>query len=290
MKRNLCWAIAILLSIATAAQAGYPRGDLLIEPADLARLPQPARILDARPRVKYQAGHIHGAIWIDHAAWSSQFNTIQEAEAWAGKIGSLGIDPETTVIVYDDNSSKDAARIWWILRYWGIEHVRLLNGGWLAWQKSGGRIQKEEPPNPIRDLKVASHPDRLATKGELVDLLRTKDYQIIDARSAGEHCGSEKLAKRAGSIPGAINLEWIEVIDTKTQRFKSAEELAQLFQRTGIRVDKPVVTHCQSGGRAAVMAFALELMGANQVRNYYKSWAEWGNAGDTPIVTPGAKK
>ena len=55
-------------------------------------------------------------------------------------------------------------------------------------------------------------------------------------------------------------------------------------------VSKPAVTHCQSGGRASVLAFTLELMGARDVRNYYKSWAEWGNADDTPVVRPPAKK
>ena len=89
-----------------------------------------------------------------------------------------------------------------------------------------------------------------------------------------------------GAIPGAKHLEWDDLIDSETQRFKLADELSRLFREAGIDPTKPVTTHCQSGGRASVMAFALELMGDDQVRNYYRGWSQWGNESDTPIETP----
>ena len=101
----------------------------------------------------------------------------------------------------------------------------------------------------------------------------------------------EKLTnKRAGSIPGAKQLEWIDLIDKETRRFKSAAELRKLFKQAGIVLNKPTATYCQSGGRASVMAFSLGLMGAKDVSNYYPSWNEWGNAGDTPVVPGKAKE
>ena len=100
--------------------------------------------------------------------------------------------------------------------------------------------------------------------------------QIVDARADNEYAG--------GAIPGALNLEWKNVIDTKTQRFKSAAELEQIFKKAGIDLAKPTVAHCQSGARSSVMVFAMELMGAADARNYYRSWAEWGSATDTPKV------
>src|SRR5262249_32147583 len=112
----------------------------------------------------------------------------------------------------------------------------------------------------------------------------------IDARSEGEYCGETKNAKRGGAIPGAVHLEWSDLIDKKTQKFKSPEELTKLFKDAGIDLKRPTVTYCQSGGRAAVMAFGLELMGARNVRNYYRSWSEWGNDENTPIVKPPSKK
>jgi thiosulfate/3-mercaptopyruvate sulfurtransferase len=109
----------------------------------------------------------------------------------------------------------------------------------------------------------------------------------VDARSEKEFCGVEKLSnKRGGAVPGARQLEWSDLIDKETHRFKPMTDLRKLFEQAGIVLDKPTTTYCQSGGRASVMAFGLELMGAKDVRNYYASWSEWGNADDTPI-TPG---
>jgi thiosulfate/3-mercaptopyruvate sulfurtransferase len=131
----------------------------------------------------------------------------------------------------------------------------------------------------------------LATKEQLLDSLKESKLQIVDARSEKEFCGIEKLTnKRAGAIPGAKQLEWIDLLDNDTQRFKSATNLRKLFEEAGIALDRPTATHCQSGGRAAVMVFGMELMGAKEVSNYYPSWAEWGNALDTPIVPGKAKK
>ena len=115
--------------------------------------------------------------------------------------------------------------------------------------------------------------------------------QIVDARSEGEFCGTEPLKnKRAGAIPGAKHLEWSDLVDKGSQRFKPAGELRGLFRAAEIDPTAPSATHCQGGGRAAVMAFALELMGNSDVSNYYRSWGEWGNADDTPVVPGKTKK
>ena len=112
----------------------------------------------------------------------------------------------------------------------------------------------------------------------------------MDARSKEEYCGDAETAQRNGMIPGAVHLEWTETLDPKMNRFKSAGELAALLRERGIDVRKPAVTYCQTGGRASVVAFVLELMGGQQVGNYYKSWAEWGNDEKTPVVKPEPKK
>ena len=245
------------------------------------------RLLDARGKGKYLDGHAAGAVWIDAPAWAHAFAAGQDAADWQKRIIPLGITPADTVVVYDDNQSKDAARIWYILRYWAFDDVRLLNGGWKALQASGVPMEKEAPTvQPVKDLKLTAEPGRLATKDQLLDLLKGKPPQIVDARSEGEYCGTEETAKRNGSIPGAAHLEWSDTLDEKTGRFKSAEELSKLFEKAGVDPAKPAITYCQSGGRAAVLAFVLELMGGKDVRNYYRSWAEWGNDPDTPVVKP----
>jgi thiosulfate/3-mercaptopyruvate sulfurtransferase len=284
----------LLVPAAEKKADAYPRADLLIEAEELVKqykggqFTKPnstLRLLDVRPRDQFLAGHVPQAVWLDHDDWSKAFAAGQNVKEWSKRLGKFGLGKEVQVVIYDDGSVKDAARIWWILRYWGLHPVRLLNGGWPAWRAAGGEIAKgAEDIEFLRRLLPVTEADRLATKGQLLEWLKSKDGQIIDARSTAEYCGDAKMAKRNGAIPDAIHLEWSEVLDKKTRRFKSAAELARLFKDAGIDLNKPAVTYCQSGGRAAVMAFTLELMGAKHVRNYYRSWAEWGNAEDTPVI------
>jgi thiosulfate/3-mercaptopyruvate sulfurtransferase len=277
-------------AILSAGEKSYPRAELLVEPAALKEAKHFV-ILDARARKKYGQGHIPGAFWVDHEAWAKAFDHGQNADDWSKRIGELGIEAKSKVVVYDDNFSKDAARIWWILRYWGLEDVRLLNGGWKGWQDAKYPVdQTEHTPAAVKFTAKPGGP-RLATKDQLLRSLADGKLQIVDARSEKEFCGDEKMSnKRAGAIPGARHLEWIDLIDKETQCFKSPDDLRRLFKDAGIVLDQPTATYCQSGGRASVMAFGLELMGSRDVSNYYPSWAEWSGASDTPVEPGKAKK
>jgi len=271
----------------------YPRPNLLLEPAELTT-PEVARqftILDVRSQEAYQKGHVRGARRVDHDEWKTAFGEGKDAEGWGKRIGQLGIGPRSKVVVYDDNGTKDAARIWWILRYWGLDDVRLLDGGWKTWKAAGYPTTDEAPP-PASPAEFQARPrrERLTTMEQVLRSLKGGTLQIVDARSENEFCGVDALEnKRAGAIPGAKHLEWSDLIDPATQRFKGPEQLRRLFDQAGIDLDRPAAAHCQSGGRAAVMVFGLELMGAKNVSNYYRGWSEWGNAEDTPVVVPQSK-
>ncbi len=275
-----------------AVAADYPNKDLLVEPTDLVK-PDFARgfqVLDARAKAQYEAGHLPGSVWVDHAAWAKAFGDGTDAAGWGTRIGDIGIAAKSKVIVLDDNQGKDAARIWWILRYWGLADVRLLNGGWKGWTDGKNEITKSVALVYGAKFDAAAQADRLATKTFLLKAIEVGKLQIVDARSEKEFCGTEKLNnKKAGAMPGAKQMEWTDLLEPATLRFKPADDLKKLFADAGIALDKPTATHCQSGGRASVMAFGLELMGAKDVRNYYRSWGEWGNADDTPVV-PGKSK
>ena len=297
---RLATSVAVLAlvhySALPADKTDYPRPELLLEPTALAN-PETGRqfaVLDARVRKAFDENRVPRARWVDAAGWAKAFGSGRDGEAWSRRIGSIGIDRDSKVVVYDSSSSRDAARIWWILRYWGVADVCLLNGGWTGWKAAGLPVEADKPfaktPAP-RTFQATPQSKRLATKGQLLAALKDKTLQIVDARSKAEFCGIDKQKnKRAGAIPGAKHLEWIDLIDKKTQRFKSADQLRVLFRDAGIELERPTAAHCQSGGRAAVMVFAMELMGAMEVSNYYASWGEWGNADDTPIVVKSSKR
>ena len=282
---RLLFATCLMTSAVFAAD--YPNNNLLVEPADVAT---GFIVLDSRPKAQYDEGHTPGSIWVDHAAWAKAFGDGTDANGWSARIGDLGLTAKSKVVVFDDNQGKEAARIWWILRYWGVADVRLLNGGWKNWTAGKHDVSKESTTVAATKFEAVAQTDRLATKKFLIGAIGDGKLQIVDARSEKEFCGTEKINnKKAGAMPGAKQLEWTDLLEPTTQRFKSADDLTKLFADAGIALDKPSATHCQSGGRASVMAFGMELMGAKDVRNYYRSWGEWGNADDTPIV-PGKPK
>jgi thiosulfate/3-mercaptopyruvate sulfurtransferase len=277
----------VLALVPRTGENAYTHPELLIEASQLARRKalQQYVVLDVRERPKYERGHVPNARWVDGAAWAEVFVHGTDADGWSRRIGALGIGPETHVVVYDDNFSKDAAHVWWVLRYWGVVDVRLLNGGWTAWAAGAHPIdQSHADPVPVYFVAQA-HAERLATTEQLLQLLGGGSLQLVDARSRAEYCGIEKLHNlRAGAIPGARHLEWIDLIDRQTHRFKTAADLRRLFAEADIALDRPTAAYCQAGVRAAVMVLALELMGVRNVSNYYPSWAEWSNTEDAPVA------
>jgi len=279
--------LLLLAWLQPASAEDYPVKDLLMEPSALAKADVAGAftILDARPQAAYVKAHVPGAIQIDPVEWAKQFQDGKDEAAWSQRLSKLGLTSQSKVVVYDDASNKDAARIWWILKYWGVRDVRLLNGMWTGWQTGKYPISTETPTVQPTKFEARLARERLATKQDVLQALSAKSAGIVDARTDAEHTGKNKLNnKYGGCMPGAKNLDWEQLIDGRTKRFKTAVELRKLFADALIDVSTPQIAHCQGGGRSSVMAFAMELMGAKDVRNYHASWGEWGNSDDVPIV------
>jgi len=278
MKSYIRKYVGLLMFATTAAAAEpYARPDLLIDPAALSAKLKEFRVLDCRSAESYAAGHIPGAIRVDHADWFRRTRTeesFEDAQLWSGLIGDLGIEAGTAVVVVDDADQKDAARIWWVLRYWSVGDVKLLDGGWAAWKKAGFKTDTGAvEPSPKR-FQASARKHTRATAAGLLDGLAGKTACVLDVRSDAE---VEK-----GHVPGSDHLEWTRVFDAD-KKFKPAGELKTMFDKAGLKSDRATAVHCQSGGRAAVMAFTLELMGFSKVSNYYGSWADWSADAKNPV-------
>ncbi|TWT78452.1 putative thiosulfate sulfurtransferase [Posidoniimonas polymericola] len=293
-----------LLSLAPGAAAveesqRYPRPELLIEADELmqrlgdeprlfrnqteadARTNPPETLLDVRSEKAFKAGTIVTARHVDIGAWKAAFGDGQDAEAWSKRLGDVLLGEDSTVIVFDDAVTPNAARAWWILKYWGVKDVRILNGGVKAWTAAGGEFG---PPTTMRTrvpIKAEPHPDRLATAAEVLAFIAAGDNEavLIDTRTDGENA--------AGYIPTACHTDWQECVDPATGKIRSAEELGELLARANFERSGRTITYCQSGGRASVVAFATELMGGERVENYFGSWGEWSQLPDAPIARPG---
>lgn len=249
------------------------------------RLGEPdLRILDTRPKADYDKGHIPGAIWVDPRAveaLAAKPGALTDRVAWEKWLAPLGIGPKTEAVVYDAKRQLDAARLWWLLGYLGIERVGLLNGNFPLWASEKRPVATGVPRVAPKLFKVAFRADRHATRDEVLSALTSKSATIVDARTDGEYAGEDKRAKRAGHIPAACSLEWANLVGPDG-RFLDDSTLRAKLAKAGVKPGEPVIVHCQGGGRASVDAFVLERLGF-KTRNYYLGWFDWGNAGETPI-------
>lgn len=242
------------------------------------------RILDTRPKADYERGHLPHAVWVDAKAveaMAAKTGALTDRALWEKWIASLGIDPKTDVLVYDGQRQLDAARLWWLLSYLGVERVGLINGNFSLWASEKRPVTTEVPNVEPRAFKVVFRGDRHATRGEVLAAVGSKSDVIVDARSDAEYVGREKRAKRGGHIPSSCSLEWVNLVD-QDGRFLDDAALRKKLAKAGVKPGEPVIAHCQGGGRASVDAFVLERLGF-KTRNYYLGWSDWGNVSDTPI-------
>jgi thiosulfate/3-mercaptopyruvate sulfurtransferase len=280
--------IAFLTSPPTAP-APIPRAQLLTFDELQKMLPDPSlRLLDARDRADFDRAHIPGAVWVDLKAaqqLSSSAAGLTDRAAWENWVKPLAIGPETQVVVYDAQRQLSAARTWWLLSYLGVKSTGLLDGGYPLWVKEGRPVTNDARAPVARSFPVEFQRARLASRDDVQNALKSREG-IIDARTDREFSGEEARARRGGHIPSACHLEWTNLVDADG-RFLTAEAVRAQLAKAGIKPNQPVITHCQSGGRASVNAFVLERLGW-PTRNYYLGWSEWGNSDLTPIET-GAK-
>jgi thiosulfate/3-mercaptopyruvate sulfurtransferase len=270
---------------------GYAHPDLVIAPRELAALiagePAPL-VLDLRPPEAYTAGHVPGAIHLD--LWGVSLTDTDPAplKAFMWMIEHVlaihGVSASTPIVVYDEQSGVRAARAFWFLEYFGHPSVRVLDGGWNAWNQAGLPVTRDAESPPKSEWTGARKEGTIATWRDVLDATTRKDAVILDTRSEGEHRGTIVRAKRGGAIPGAVNIEWTQNL-TPQGDFKPAAELRKMYEDAGVTPDREVITYCQGGYRAAHSYLALRLLGYPRVRNYVGSWKEWGDREDLPIVT-----
>jgi thiosulfate/3-mercaptopyruvate sulfurtransferase len=201
------------------------------------------RILNCRSKRDYVAGHIPGAAWVDVKIWQElgrKKGGLHDAKSWGDKIGPLGIGMDTRLIVYG-TSLPDTARVWWTLKYLGLEKVALLNGGWQAWVKQQGPTETASPRIASVPFEPKFQPDRLEEIDSLKKAVKSNEVTVVDARSQEEFTGKENRGKRGGHIPGAKHLEWKESLD-EDGRFKSPEQLRELFRQRGIQPEQTAIT------------------------------------------------
>jgi thiosulfate/3-mercaptopyruvate sulfurtransferase len=242
----------------------------------------------------YESGHILGAI-----AWNWQRDTqqllrrdIPEKAELEELLERSGIANDTVVILYGDNNNWFATYAFWLLKLYGHQDVRIMNGGRKKWIEEG-RPSTTEIPTIRRSSYRAQDMDQSlrARRDQVLESLSRSGSRLVDVRSPREYSGEllapenlpQEGAQRGGHIPGAVNIPWSMAV-REDGTFKSAKDLAALYNQHAVTPESEITAYCRIGERSSHTWFVLKyLLGFQRVRNYDGSWTEWGSAIGLPI-------
>lgn len=263
---------------------------LILEPEQLAsRLGYDGLlIVDLSSPEHYAEAHIPGAVHVHPQETRGRHSPTPGLAPSAGELqallGRIGFTPGHHVVAYDHEGGGWAGRFLWLLDCIGHHHYSLLNGGRIAWIEEGYPTSTEAPVPQPSHPQIHLHEAPVASREEVEAVIGKDSVSIWDARSPREYRGERESAARNGHIPGAVNLEWTELLDPDNHyRLLPEDQLRRKVEEAGIRPGTSVITHCQSHHRSGLTYVVARALGYPEVRAYAGSWAEWGNLEETPI-------
>lgn len=232
------------------AEQGYARPELLAEPDWLlehANDPN-VRIIDCAALEAYRRAHIPGAVGLPTHIYIKNPNDsrfVMEPEQFKDLMEGLGVSDGMTVVTYDDNNALVAARLWWVLNYYGHTNAKVLNGGWHRWLTEGRPVtfHQSRPErgsfNPKANESIICRVDDLKAK------VAAGTPGIWDTRTVEEYTGTNSRGnQRTGHVPGAPNLEWVRMVESDdTRKFKPAAEMRRMLNEAGINPEQEVFTY-----------------------------------------------
>jgi len=241
----------------------------------------------------YEKGHLPGAVGWN---WRNDLQAkpardIAAKEQLEQLLSQSGIGPETTVILYGDNNNWFAAYAYWTLKYYGLDNVKLINGGRVKLEAEGRQFTTDVPSPAATSFKFSGGSNEAirAYRDDVAE--RIGKAGLVDVRSPGEYSGEllapenlpQEGAQRGGHIPTAKNIPWAKAVK-EDGTFKDVADLKELYGAQGISGDRETIAYCRIGERSAHTWFVLtEILGYSNVRNYDGSWTEWGSLIKAPI-------
>lgn len=241
-------------------------------------------------RKAYEQGHIPNAFYLDlnkdlssPASEHGGNHPLPDHEQLAEKLGEIGIDQQTTVIIYDEMNDMFASRLWWLLDYMGHQKKYLLDGGISRWREKGNVMTTAIPVPDIKDFQPNIQKENIVDINQVKEKMQDKSAVLIDSRSKDRYLGKvEPLYAKAGHIPGATNFFWKDVLQ-ENGLWKNHADLELNFDR--INKDEEIIVSCGSGVSACPNIIALRMAGYENVKLYPGSYSDWISYADNPVET-----
>ncbi|HEY8449695.1 MAG TPA: sulfurtransferase [Bacillota bacterium] len=244
----------------------------------------------------YLEAHIPGALHLDlkkdlsaPPGQGGGRHPLPDPQILAAKLGRLGVDQNSRIVVYDDGSGHYAARAWWVLEYLGLDRVAVLDGGFAAWLAAGGPTssgsadEERALSRPPRTWQPQPRRERVRDREAIRRWLdqRPADVYLVDARAPERYRGEqEPIDPVAGHIPGAVNLPHRDLLGPDG-RWLGPHELRR---RLGpLRDAREVIVYCGSGVSACANLLAMRLAGLDNGVLYPGSWSDWCSDPDAPV-------
>jgi len=268
-----------------------PRFPLLLEPEafEQHRNAENLLLIDIGRAKSYAAGHIPQAVYLEYTKLllirKPIGGLLPDTQQLSQVLSSVGLTPETHVVVYDDEGGAKAGRLIWTLHLLGHDACSVLNGGIHTWANEGHELDRTlVSPSPSNYQATIQWPEGVVDADYVLKNLDNPDVVLVDARAPEEYTGIKLFAERGGHIPGAINMDWIQNLDRmRNLRWKPEQELRAMFEGAEVTPDREVIVYCHTHHRSSHTYVVLKWLGYPNVKGYAGSWSEWGNRMDAPI-------
>jgi thiosulfate/3-mercaptopyruvate sulfurtransferase len=244
-------------------------------------------LVDAREPEAYRSGHLPGAVNLPPstleravvlAGGAEIHHLLARPERAGAVLAQAGLRREWTVVLYDEGAGHSAARVFWILDYFGHPHLRILNGGLAAWLLRRRRLSSSLPARKRGDFTPRPDPRKLADFRAVRDAVRRQGAVLLNSLPESSFA--------AQSIPGSVNIPYTKTyLDYPPGRLQSPVRLRELFLEASIRPHQEVILYCGIGYTASQLYFAARLLGYPRLRLYDGSMEEWKARGGR--VVPG---
>lgn len=238
-------------------------------------------VVDVRDAWEYEGiGHVPGAVNVSFDSFradehgAAEAGMLPGADAFAELLGEAGIATGDDIVAYDDTHGVFAARLVVTALVYGHDDVRLLNGDFSAWRREYEITDAAPDVEPTEyDPRAIAADAPIVDRAAVADAIDGGETTLLDTREAWEY--------EEGHLPGAIRLDWMELVDEETRGVKSATEIESLLADRGIFTDRErrIVLYCNTSRRLSHTFVVLRSLGFEDVAVYEGSMTEWTDAG-----------